>query len=55
LENPQPLKQQKQAIENQSSMQRELLERDVAEIRRDWAQMQQIFSFFRDIISSESK
>ena len=55
LDNPQPLKQQKQALENQSSMQRELLDRDMAEIRRDWAQMQQIFSFFRDIISSESK
>lgn len=55
LDNPQPLKQQKQSLENQSSMQRELLDRDMAEIRRDWAQMQQIFSFFRDIISSESK
>ena len=55
LDNPQPLKKQKQSLENQSSMQRELLERDVAEIRRDWSQMQQIFSFFRDIISSESK
>ena len=55
VDNPQPLKQQKQALENQSSMQRELLDRDMAEIRRDWAQMQQIFSFFRDIISSESK
>ena len=55
LDNPQPLKQQKQSLENQSSMQRELLDRDMEEIRRDWAQMQQIFSFFRDIISSESK
>ena len=55
LDNPQPLKQQKQSLESQSSMQRELLDRDMAEIRRDWAQMQQIFSFFRDIISSESK
>jgi hypothetical protein len=55
LNNPQPLKQQKQAIENQSAMQHELLERDMAEIRRDWSQVQQIFSFFRDIISSESK
>lgn len=55
LDNPQPLKQQKQSLKNQSSMQRELLDRDMAEIRRDWAQMQQIFSFFRDIISSESK
>ena len=55
LDNPQPLKQQKQSLENQSSMQRELLDRDMEEIRRDWAQMQQIFSFFRDIISSETK
>jgi uncharacterized membrane protein len=55
LDNPQPLKQQKQSLENQAAMHRELLERDMAEIRRDWAQMQQIFSFFRDIISSESK
>ena len=55
LDNPQPLKQQKQSLENQSSMQRELLDRDMEEIRRDWAQMQQIFSFFRDIISSNSK
>ena len=55
LDNPQPLKQQKQSLENQSAMQRELLERDMSEIRRDWSQVQQIFSFFRDIISSESK
>ena len=51
LDNPQPLKQQKQTIENQSSMQRELLERDVAEIRRDWSQVQQLFSLLRDILS----
>ena len=55
LDNPQSLKQQKQSLENQSSMQRELLDRDMAEIRRDWSQVQQIFSFFRDIISSNSK
>ena len=51
MDNPQPLKQQKQAIENQSSMQRELLERDIAEIRRDWAQVQHLFSLLRDILS----
>ena len=55
LDNPQSIKTQKQSLENQSTIQRKLLERDVAEIRRDWSQMQQIFSFFRDIISSESK
>ena len=55
MDSPAPLKQQKQSIENQSAMQHELLERDIAEIRRDWAHVQQIFSFFRDIISSENK
>ena len=51
LDNPQPLKKQRQAIENQSAMQRELLERDIAEIRRDWSQVQQLFSLLRDILS----
>ena len=51
LDNPQPLKQQKQAIESQSSIQRELLERDMAEIRRDWSQVQQLLSLLRDILS----
>ena len=51
MDNPQPLKKQRQAIENQSAMQRELLERDVAEIRRDWSQVQQLFSLLRDILS----
>ena len=48
---PAPLKQQKQSIENQSAMQRELLERDIAEIRRDWSQVQHLFSLLRDILS----
>ena len=51
MDNPQPLKMQKQSLESQSSMQRELLERDVAEIRRDWSQVQQLFSLLRDILS----
>ena len=51
LDNPLSLKQQKQSLENQSSMQRELLERDVAEIRRDWSQVQHLFSLLRDILS----
>ena len=49
MDNPQSLKEQKQAIENQSAMQRELLERDMAEIRRDWAQVQQLFALLRDV------
>ena len=51
MDNPQPLKKQRQAIENQSAMQRELLERDIAEIRRDWSQLQHLFSLLRDILS----
>ena len=51
LDNPQPLKKQRQAIDIQSSMQRELLERDMAEVRRDWAQVQHLFSLLRDILS----
>ena len=51
MDNPQSLKKQKQALDSQSTMQRELLERDIAEIRRDWAQVQQLFSLLRDILS----
>ena len=51
MDNPQSLKQQKQAIKNQSTMQRELLDRDLLEVRRDWSQMQQFFSLLRDIFS----
>ena len=51
MDNPQPLKQQKQSLESQSSMQRELLERDMQEVRRDWSQVQQLFSLLRDILS----
>ena len=50
MDNPQPLKKQKQSLENQSSMQRELLERDVAEIRRDWAQVQQIWRMISGLL-----
>ena len=53
MDNPAPLNKQKQAIENQSAMQRELLERDIAEIRRDWSQLQHLFSLLRDILSSK--
>lgn len=51
LDNPQPLKMQKQSLENQSAMQRELLERDIATVQRDWAQVQHLFSLLRDILS----
>jgi hypothetical protein len=51
MDNSQPLEQQKQSLDSQSSMQRELLERDMSEIRRDWSQMQHLFSLLRDILS----
>ena len=51
MDNPQSIKTQKQSLENQSSMQRELLERDLAEVRRDWSQVQHLFSLLRDILS----
>ena len=49
LDNPQPLKQQKQSLESQSSMQRKLLERDMQEVHRSWAQMQQLWQMFQGL------
>ena len=55
MDNPAPLKQQKQSIENQSTMQRELLQRDLATVQRDWAQVQQLFALLREIISPKKE
>lgn len=55
MDNPAPLKQQKQTIENQSAMQRELLERDIASVQREWAQVQQLFALLREIISPKKE
>ena len=55
MDNPAPLKQQKQSIENQSAMQRELLERDIASVQREWAQIQQLFALLREIISPKKE
>ena len=55
MDNPAPLKQQKQSIENQSAMQRELLERDIATVQREWAQVQQLFVLLREIISPKKE
>ena len=51
LDNPQPLKQQKQSLENQSAMQRELLERDIESIQQEWSLLQHILQIIRSIIS----
>ena len=55
MDSPAPLKQQKQSIENQSAMQRELLARDIATVQRDWAQVQQLFALLREIISPKKE
>jgi sterol desaturase/sphingolipid hydroxylase (fatty acid hydroxylase superfamily) len=54
MDNPASLKQQKQAVENQAAMQRELLGRDVAEIQRDWSQVQQIWQMIRGLLTGGS-
>ena len=49
LNNSQPLKKQKQSLDSQFTMQRELLERDLAEVRRDWFQVQQIWQMIQGL------
>ena len=46
-----PLNQQKQSIENQSSMQRELLQRDVRTIQLEWSQIERVFEMIKSVIS----
>ena len=49
LNKSQPLKKLKQSLDSQSTMQRELLERDLAEVRRDWSQVQQIWQMIQGL------
>ena len=51
LDDNTPLKRQKQAIENQSTMQYELLQRDVSSIKQEWTQIERILQLIRNIIS----
>ena len=51
LDDNTPLKMQKQAIENQSTMQYELLQRDVSSIKQEWTQIERILQLIRNIIS----
>ena len=44
-----PLEKQKQSIENQSTMQRELLQRDMNTIQQEWAEIQQFLQLIRNI------
>jgi hypothetical protein len=45
------LSKQKQSIENQSSMQRELLQRDINSIQQEWVQIERILQLIREFIS----
>ena len=45
------LSKQKQSIESQSSMQCELLQRDVSSIKQEWTQIERILQLIRNIIS----
>ena len=47
LDDNTPLKRQKQAIENQSTMQYELLQRDVSSIKQEWTQIERILQIGR--------
>ena len=51
MDNPQPLKKQRQAIENQSAMQRELLQRDMSSIKQEWLQIERFLQLIRSLIS----
>ena len=46
-----PLEKQKQSIENQSTMQRKLLQRDMNTIQQEWAEIQQFLQLIRNITS----
>ena len=51
LDDNTPLNRQKQAIENQSTMQYELLQRDVSSIKQEWTQIERILQLIRNMIS----
>lgn len=51
LDDKTPLKRQKQAIENQSTMRYELLQRDITTIRQEWTQIERILQLIRNMIS----
>ena len=51
LNNSQPLKKQKQSLDSQSTMQRELLQRDMSSIKQEWLQIERILQLIRNIFS----
>ena len=51
IDDMRPLCQQKQAIENQATMQQELLQRDISAIRQEWSQVERLLQMIKSIIS----
>ena len=51
LDDTTPLSKQKQSIESQSAMQRELLQRDMSSIKQEWQQIERFLQLIRSLIS----
>jgi magnesium-transporting ATPase (P-type) len=51
LDDNMPLKKQRQSLENQSAMQRELLQRDVDTIQHEWTLLKCVLQMMRSFIS----
>lgn len=51
IEDTTPIKMQKQSLENQSSMQRDLLQRDMEIIQQDWTQLRFILEMIKRVVS----
>lgn len=50
-----PMTKQKQSLENQSSTQRELLQRDMEIIQQEWAQLRRILQVIKSVISRNAE
>ena len=51
MNNTTPLKKQKQSIESQSNMQRELLQRDIHTLQQEWSQIERIWEMLKSVVS----
>ena len=51
MNNTTPLKKQKQSIESQSDMQRELLQRDIHTLQQEWSQIERFWEMLKSVVS----
>ena len=51
MNNTTPLNKQKQSIESQSDMQRELLQRDIHTLQQEWSQIERIWEMLKSVVS----